>query len=187
MSVSIFPPQSFCTRLSTSRDGGQCCGFFKMDLLCSDQFLLEDDLILTQIADMAEDDTDQIMCSQVQTLKTQYWNNIELSQTVTEMLSGLPASPDVNSDTNFDLKFETSDINLPKIKTEETESGSRFAAPVGESEIRKLLENQESPNTRKNTNWAYNVFLAWSRRGVPVSRTLRKWTHQLWSFGYRGL
>ena len=22
------------------------------------------------------------------------------------------------------------------------------------------------------------------RRGVPVSRTLRKWTHQLWSFGY---
>ena len=59
-------------------------------------FLLEDDLILSQIADMAEDDTDQIMCSQVQTLETQYWNDIELSQTVSEMLSGLPASPDVN-------------------------------------------------------------------------------------------
>ena len=96
MSVSIFPPQSFCTRLSTSRDGGQCCGFFKTDLLCSDQFSLEDDLILSQIADMAEDDMDQIMCSQVQTLETQYWNDIELSQTVSEMLSGLPASPDVN-------------------------------------------------------------------------------------------
>ena len=52
-----------------------------MDLLCSDQFSLEDDLILSQIADMAEDDTDQIMCSQVQTLETQYWNDIELSQT----------------------------------------------------------------------------------------------------------
>ena len=34
-----------------------------MDLLCSDQFSLEDDLILSQIADMAEDDTDQMMCS----------------------------------------------------------------------------------------------------------------------------
>ena len=98
-----------------------------MDLFCSDQFSLEDDLILSQIANMAEDDTDQIMCSQVQTLEIQYWNDIELSQTVSEMLSGLPASPDVNSDTNFDLKFETSDINLPKIKTEETESESRFA------------------------------------------------------------
>ena len=32
-----------------------------MDLLCSDQFSLEDDLILSQIADMAVDDTDQIM------------------------------------------------------------------------------------------------------------------------------
>ena len=139
-----------------------------MDLLCSDQFSLEDDLILSQIADMAEDDTDQIMCSQVQTLETQYWNDIELSQTVFEMLSGLPASPDVNSDTNFDLKFETSDINLPKIKTEESES--RFAAPAGESEIRKLLENQENPNTRKNTNWAYNVFSAWRKeRGAGVS------------------
>ena len=127
---------------------------------------------------MAEDDTDQIMCSQVQTLETQYWNDIELSQTVSEMLSGLPASSDVNLDTNFDLKFETSDINLPKIKTEETESESRFAAPVGESEIRKLLENQENPNTRKNTNWSYNVFSAWRKdRGAGVSRTLRKWTH----------
>ena len=47
-----------------------------LDLLCSDQFSLEDDLILSQIADMAEDDTDQIMCSQVQTLETQYWNDI---------------------------------------------------------------------------------------------------------------
>ena len=82
----------------------------------------------------------------------------------------LPASPDVNSDTNFDLKFETSDINLPKIKTEETESESRFAAPVGESEIRKLLENQENPNTRKNTNSAFNVFSAWRKeRGAGVS------------------
>ena len=68
------------------------------------------------IADMVEDDTDQIMCSQVQTLETQYWNDIELSQTVSEMLSGLPASPDVNSDTKFDLKFKTSDINLQKIR-----------------------------------------------------------------------
>ena len=137
-----------------------------MDLLCSDQFSLEDDLILSQIADMAEDDTDQIMCSQVQTLENQYWNDIELSQTVSEMLSGLPVSPDVNWDTNFDLKFETSDINLPKIKTEKTESESRFAAP----EIRKLLENQENPNTRKNTNWAYNVFSAWRKeRGAGVS------------------
>ena len=58
----------------------------------------------------------------------------------------------------------------PKIKTEETESESRFAAPVGESEIRKLLENQENPNTRKNTNWAYNVFSAWrKKRGAGVS------------------
>ena len=58
--------------LSTSRDGGQCCGSFKMDLLCSDQFSLEDDFILSRIANMAEDDTDQIMCSQEQTLETQY-------------------------------------------------------------------------------------------------------------------
>ena len=59
---------------------------------------------------------------------------------------------------------------MPKIKTEETESESRFAAPVGESEIRKLLENQENPNTRKNTNWAYNVFSAWRKeRGAGVS------------------
>ena len=50
------------------------------------------------------------------------------------------------------IQILTSGINLPKIKTEETESESRFAAPVGESEIRKLLENQENPNTRKNTN-----------------------------------
>ena len=76
-----------------------------MDLLCSDQFSLEDYLILSQIADMAEDDTDQIMRSQVQTLETQYLNGIELSQTVSEMLSGLPASPDVNSDTKFWLEI----------------------------------------------------------------------------------
>ena len=43
-----------------------------MDLLCSDQFPLEDDFILSRIANMAEDDTDQIMCSQEQTLETQY-------------------------------------------------------------------------------------------------------------------
>ena len=59
---------------------------------------------------------------------------------------------------------------MPKFKTEETESESRFAAPVGESEIRKLLENQENPNTQKNTNWAYNVFSAWRKEsGSGVS------------------
>ena len=141
-----------------------------MDFLCSDQFKLEDELILSQIADMAEDDTDQIMCSQVQELEAQYWNDMELSQTVSEMLSGLPALPeDINADANFDMNFELSDNNLPKIKKEETESESRFAVPVGESEIRKLLENQENPNTLKNTNWAYNVFSAWRKeRGADV-------------------
>ena len=64
----------------------------------------------SQIADMAEDDTDQIMCSHAQTLETQYWNAMELSQTISKMLSGLPALPDVNLDINFDLKFEMSDI-----------------------------------------------------------------------------
>ena len=45
---------------------------FSKWICCAQIFSLEDDLILSQIADMAEDDTDQIMCSQVQTLETQY-------------------------------------------------------------------------------------------------------------------
>lgn len=143
-----------------------------MDFL-SDQFSPEDDLILSQIADMYEDNSEEIMCSQVQAVENQYFEDLELSQAISEMLAGLPMLPDVNAETNFSLKFEPDSDNLQEVKLEGNKSSSdtegRFAVPVGDNEIQKLLENQQNANTRKNTIWAYNVFSAWRKeRGSDV-------------------
>ena len=59
--------------------------------------------------------------------------------------------------------------NLRQLTVSVSETDNRFAFPVEKGEIRTLFENQQNANTRKNTNWAYNVFSAWRKeRGSDV-------------------
>jgi hypothetical protein len=41
------------------------------------------------------------------------------------------------------------------------EPAHRFAAPITESEIKDLREDQESKNTKANTRWAAGVWRKW--------------------------
>lgn len=121
-----------------------------MDFSFSSEQLLSstnsDDLILSQFAESVEN---------------KYYEDLQLSQSVSDMLSDIP---EYNFNINFDLKTEPGLELLDnyEVKQEGSES-ARFAIPVDDDDIRKLLENQQNANTRKNTKWAYNVFSAWRK------------------------
>ncbi|XP_048775370.2 zinc finger MYM-type protein 2-like [Ostrea edulis] len=59
---------------------------------------------------------------------------------------------------NFNLDF----TNLKEECVENPEE-PRFGLEVEESEIQALIESQENKNTKKNTQWALNIFESWLR------------------------
>ena len=100
-----------------------------------------DDLILSQFAESVEN---------------KYYEDLQLRQSVSDMSD----IPEYNFDINFDLQNEP---GLELLDDYEVKQEGSESILVDDHDIRKLLENQQNANTRKNTKWACNVVSAWRK------------------------
>ncbi|XP_048775440.2 uncharacterized protein LOC125680038 [Ostrea edulis] len=92
---------------------------------------------------------------------SQACDEIEMNHTLGE----IKIEDDMDVDTAAGQDFENFNLDFTNLKEEcvENPEEPRFGLEVEESEIQALIESQENKNTKKNTQWALNIFESWRR------------------------
>lgn len=94
------------------------------------------------------------------------------TQGLVPLVPGLNQQADYDSCDLFDELFSQVPLGSNTVPTDKQEGGTRFAKPVTDQEVHKAQQKAIPENTKKSTNWAVNVWKAWSahRRSVNSTR-----------------
>ena len=119
--------------------------FNDLDFLSSDI----DDLTLSQICDTIE--TEYHMTNELNSLKIDQFGDFEIETAIDTLLEVGPSAT-----TGCFMHF------------------ARFADPVSDEDVRKLIEGQENQNTKKNTKWAVGVWEKWRASRIKMGTAVQE-------------
>jgi len=125
--------------------------------MSSNDLFDEDDLLLTQICEMVENENNGNQCAH---------EDLD-DDTLTQLCLEVEKNETVETGHFYvDLNSQYVDEGF----MEETKTSfERFGVPVSNEEIKNLVDSQENANTKKNSKWSYGVFEAWRRHRNDIS------------------